>query len=444
MSRAQSKRTPQTAGARASARFGVRVRSAPFSSSLAKNRRCVKRAEARAPGLHIHAEIVPALLHWYRRNARDLPWRRTTDPYPIWISEIMLQQTQVKTVIPYWEKWMRALPNVQALASARIDRILKLWEGLGYYSRARNARRAAKVIVKVHGASFPKKFQELIELPGIGRYTAGAICSIAFDQRVPVLDGNVLRVLARLFAIASDPKGSLDRFWRLAQRLVVVADERRLNGERACADLNQALMELGATVCTPSSPNCPACPIQRYCIAFGRGRVQRFPLKSEKPAVTRRRFVALVVERNRRFLVRRRAANVINGGLWEFPNAEVSAGAKAGASHPHSKRWREVRASFSGAKRLECGWLASAFATTEIPGAQLNEVTRLCTIKHTITRYRITLEVVQARLSDGSAVVPGNWCTIGGLNRLAFSSAHKRIVQKLSAMTPHSAAPKQR
>src|SRR5690242_10428791 len=150
-------------------------------------------------------KLVATLLRWFAANARDLPWRRTSDPYAIWISEIMLQQTQVKTVIPYWERWMRELPTVQALAGARIDRVLKLWEGLGYYSRARNAQNAAKVIVEKYRSEFPKSFDELIDLPGIGRYTAGAICSIAFDQPVPVLDGNVMRVLTRLFAIRADP-----------------------------------------------------------------------------------------------------------------------------------------------------------------------------------------------------------------------------------------------
>src|SRR5438046_147423 len=146
---------------------------------------------------------VKALLSWFRLNARDLPWRRASDPYAIWISEIMLQQTQVKTVVPDWQRWMRELPTVQALATTPVDQILKLWEGLGYYSRARNAQKAAKLIVHKYRGRFPKSYDELIELPGIGRYTAGAICSIAFDQPVPVLDGNVVRVLPRLFAIRS-------------------------------------------------------------------------------------------------------------------------------------------------------------------------------------------------------------------------------------------------
>src|SRR6266404_5272298 len=145
-------------------------------------------------------EVVKRLLGWYREHARDLPWRRTIDPYAIWISEIMLQQTQVKTVVPYWQKWMTALPNVAALAAAKIDRVLKLWEGLGYYSRARNLHKAARLLVEQHDGIFPGTFAELIELPGIGRYTSGAICSIAFDQPIAVLDGNVVRVLARLYA----------------------------------------------------------------------------------------------------------------------------------------------------------------------------------------------------------------------------------------------------
>ena len=172
-----------------------------------------------------YTKIVRELLAWFGRCARDLPWRRTRDPYAVWVSEIMLQQTQVKTVWPYWERWMRALPTIGALAEARPVRIHKLWEGLGYYTRVRNMQRAAQVIVGQHGGRFPEDFDAVLALPGIGRYTAGAICSIAFNQAKPVLDGNVIRVLTRLFGVGGDPraKATNARLWALAEELVQCA-----------------------------------------------------------------------------------------------------------------------------------------------------------------------------------------------------------------------------
>src|SRR5256712_12257328 len=202
---------------------------------------------AKSLSLQPSAFSLDPLLQWFAQNARDLPWRRTRDPYAIWISEIMLQQTQVKTVIPYWQRWMRRLPDVRALARARPDAVLKLWEGLGYYLRARNLHQAARTIVDQHGGRFPEKFDEWVALPGIGRYTAGAICSIAFNQPTPVLDGNVMRVLARVFGIAGNPraKEASAKLWNLAEALVREAAKRQRRDEQNCSHLNQALMELG-------------------------------------------------------------------------------------------------------------------------------------------------------------------------------------------------------
>src|SRR2546422_1098441 len=177
------------------------------------------------------SHLVDALLPWFAANARDLPWRRTRDPYAIWVSEIMLQQTQVKAVVPFWQRWMRALPSIEAVASARPGRIHKLWEGLGYYTRVRNLQKAAQAIVERHGGEFPQTFDEVLALPGIGRYTAGAICSIAFNQPRPILDGNTIRVLTRLFAIGGNPREATvnARLWRIAGQLVMAA----ANGHRS-------------------------------------------------------------------------------------------------------------------------------------------------------------------------------------------------------------------
>src|SRR5580658_6286029 len=258
--------------------------------------------------------LARILIRWFDQHARDLPWRRTRDPYAVWISEIMLQETQVKTVIPYYERWMKARPSIQDFARARPERVLKLWEGLGYYRRVRHAQAAARLIVKNHAGRFPEKFDEILALPGVGRYTAGAICSIAFNQPAPILDGNVIRVLSRLLGIAGDPRSKTvnAKLWRAAEELVAASGEP--------SRLNQGMMELGALICLPRQPKCLVCPLRRDCFAFRRKRVEDFPAPSAKAAVTQRRFIALVVSDGHRLLVRRRPAGVVNAGLWEFPN----------------------------------------------------------------------------------------------------------------------------
>jgi A/G-specific adenine glycosylase len=180
--------------------------------------------------------LVPLLLRWFERKARDLPWRRTRHPYAIWISEVMLQQTQVKTVLPYWQRWMRKLPTIEALAKARPEKIHKLWEGLGYYSRVRNLHQAAKRILEQHGGRFPGRFDDVLALPGIGRYTAGAICSIAFNQPSPILDGNVIRVLTRIFGIATNPREKQTNalLWNLAGSLVANSKLKTRNSKLSC------------------------------------------------------------------------------------------------------------------------------------------------------------------------------------------------------------------
>src|SRR5581483_9674178 len=269
------------------------------------------------------AGIGSDLLRWFAASARDLPWRRTRDGYAIWISEIMLQQTQVKTVIPYWERWMRELPTIDSLAKAKPARLHKLWEGLGYYTRVRNVQKAAQQIVERHKGEFPREFEDILELPGIGRYTAGAIASIAFGQPRPILDGNVIRVLTRLFAIEANPREpeTNARLWKIAEQLVSAAAPE-------CSHLNQSLMELGALICTPREPCCAECPVRKHCAALRTGDVTRFPNLPERAAATSRRFVALVLRRGDRYLVRQRPAGVVNAHLWEFPNAEFKARGK--------------------------------------------------------------------------------------------------------------------
>jgi A/G-specific adenine glycosylase len=334
-------------------------------------------------------------IRWFDQHARDLPWRRTRDPYAIWISEIMLQQTQVKTVIPYYQRWMRALPTLADFARARPARVLKLWEGLGYYRRVRLAQTAARLIMQQHAGRFPETFDEVLALPGVGRYTAGAICSIAFHQPAPILDGNVIRVLSRLLGIAGDPRSKAvkTKLWRAAETLVMAAGDP--------ARLNQGMMELGALICLPRQPRCPACPLRRDCLAWRRQRVEEFPTPARRMAVTQRRFIALVVSDGARLLVGRRPARVVNAGLWEFPNVEVSVNAK---------NLRPLVAPFEIVDR------APFFR-----------------VRHSITRYRILLEAYRADLPAGpaSAAAGAAWKTPAQLKKMPFTSAHRKVLRNL-------------
>ena len=366
--------------------------------------------------------IVPRLLEWFAKNARDLPWRRTKDPYAIWVSEIMLQQTQVKTVIPYWTRWMRALPDVESLARARPQRLHKLWEGLGYYTRVRNMQKAARVICERHQGRFPENYDHVLDLPGIGRYTAGAICSIAFNQPTAVLDGNVIRVLSRLFAVKGDPRDRQvnARLWSLAHALVESSatgpvltpaqppqtthsrPRQALPLLRGPAALNQALMELGALVCTPSSPKCAECPVRGSCAAFHQDRVLKYPQTSPRAKPTPRRFLAFVAADSERVLVRQRPAGVVNGHLWELPNLEAKNGTTA----------RE--------------------AALRVLGIRKNNLEPLCTIRHSITRYRIAMDVFRVEIRDPAKAERcsgGKWVPKARLGRLPFASAHAQALR---------------
>jgi A/G-specific adenine glycosylase len=371
---------------------------------------------------------VQRLLVWFAQNARPLPWRRTRDPYAIWISEIMLQQTQVKTVLPYWERWMGALPDLAALAKAKPQTLHKLWEGLGYYTRVRNLQRAARVIVEQHGGCFPDNFAALLALPGIGRYTAGAICSIAFDQPQPILDGNVIRVLTRLFGIPGNPRERTTnaRLWQLAEELVLQASEANAHAStsppasrlthhgsritrpasRPCSQFNQSLMELGALVCTPRQPQCGICPIAKHCVAYQQGRVHEFPRLSQRGRATPCRFVAFVAQKRGRFLVRQRPASGVNAHLWEFPNVELS---------PDDSNLTQ--------------------AAYRALGMRPRTLEPLATIKHSITRYRVTLEPYQLTGREAARIpaeTEGRWLGLSQLKRLAFTSAHKQILGRLA------------
>jgi A/G-specific adenine glycosylase len=263
-----------------------------------------------------------ALLAHYDRQKRDLPWRQTADPYAIWVSEVMLQQTQVPVVERYFRPFLARFPTVGALAAGPLDDVLAAWRGLGYYARARNLHRAARAVVLRHQGELPRSAAELRALPGFGRYTTGAVASIAFGLAEPVVDGNVARVLSRLFAVEGLPGDTARErtLWTLAGRLL--AKERP-------GDWNQALMELGATLCLAVGPACLLCPVRQRCAALARGLVDRLPPPRPPPARRRLRLAAAVVQRRGRLLLARRPPHGLFGGLWELPSQEVAPGAEA-------------------------------------------------------------------------------------------------------------------
>jgi len=264
-------------------------------------------------------QFAQNLLPWYDANARDLPWRGIADPYTVWISEIMAQQTRIDTVIPYFNRWMQQFPSLSALANAHQQQVLNLWEGLGYYSRARNLLAAAQRVQLTLGGELPRTRVELERIPGIGRYTAAAIASIAFGEREPVLDGNVKRVLTRVFNISTPvntPRGERE-LWSLAEELI--PDARP-------GDYNQAVMELGATVCTPRSPDCLRCPLKENCLANHLSIQDERPVKKPKPQVPTYTVTAAIIERGETVLIAHRPNRGLLGGMWEFPGGKVEEG----------------------------------------------------------------------------------------------------------------------
>ncbi|MEO6775595.1 MAG: A/G-specific adenine glycosylase [Kofleriaceae bacterium] len=318
------------------------------------------------------AELGAAVVAHYAIVKRDLPWRRSRDPYAIWVSEIMLQQTRVQTVIPYWERWMQRFPTVRALAEAPLDDVLATWSGLGYYSRARNLKKGAEAVTARWAGALPQRASELREVPGIGPYTAGAIASIAFGERAPLVDGNVARVLARVYGIAADIKSTAGQraLWQRAGELVTALPDHHAPG-----DLNQGLMELGATLCAPTSPNCPRCPLEPSCVAARDGRQAELPVvaarkkASELPVLARE---ALWMFGAGRLVLARRVPDGLFGGLWELPQGDsalevarafgVTADREPVASHDQTLSHRRLRL------RVFRASLPASLVGVELPG----------------------------------------------------------------------------
>ena len=306
------------------------------------------------------------MLDWYAKHARPLPWRGIKNPYAIWVSEIMLQQTRVETVIPYYTKWMERFPSIQALAEADEQDVLNAWEGLGYYSRARNMLRAARMVCDQYGGGFPHETSELEKLPGIGRYTVAAISSIAFGADKAVLDGNVKRVLARVFMFAEPVNTTVGE-----KKLWVLADDLLPKGR--ASDYNQAVMDLGATVCTPASPKCIECPVNQLCEANKKNEQSKYPIMLEKPVVPHIDVCAAIIVRDGKVLIARRPSKGLLGGLWEFPGGKV----EMGETHTEALV-REIK---------------------EELGTVITAIELFGTYKHAYTHFKVTLQAWMVRLT---------------------------------------------
>ncbi len=343
--------------------------------------------------------IRAPLLRWYARAKRNLPWRLTSDPYAIWISEVMLQQTTVAAVIPYWERFIRRYPTIAALARSSEDDVLALWSGLGYYSRARALRQGAIEIKARHAGRMPSSVAELMLLPGIGRYTAGAIASLAFGRETPVVDGNVRRVLSRLFAIRSTGAAADRAYWDIAGKLV--------KGARP-GDWNQALMELGATVCTPRSPRCAACPVEASCLASARGEQASLPPAAPRP-VSRAVPVAIAwIERDGQvFVVRNDSVGPLRGA-WDLPATVLEAGETAGGALR-----RTLRARY---------------------GVSISTGANVASARHSILASRLEIQVVAANpRGPFPRRASHRWVAIDEIGGVPVSGATAKIARAIAA-----------
>jgi len=340
--------------------------------------------------------IQKRLLEWFKKNGRDLPWRRTRDPYAIWVSEIMLQQTQVNTVIPYYHNFLKAFPTRNHLAKADLSKVLKVWEGLGYYARARNLHRASQVVLNRFHGIIPNNLNDLLSLPGIGRSTAGAILSFAFQKEAPILDGNAKRVISRLFALLDNPaKGKTENLlWKISESLIPKGFSN---------PFNQALMDLGSMLCTPREPQCTKCPLCDLCTGKASGEPERFPTKTIRKKIPHIEAISAVIQRNGKVLLKQRPPEGLLGGLWEFPNWPL-----------------EEKKDFKEYLRQK--------VKSEI-GLRVKSKEPIGSFHQTYSHFKLTLHVFHCQYLNGKA--KGKWVPVRNLPLLPMSKLHRRIANTL-------------
>jgi A/G-specific adenine glycosylase len=350
---------------------------------------------------HLPPQARRKLLAWFRRNARDLPWRRDRDPYRIWVSEVMLQQTTVAAVAPRFDQFLEKFPNIRALAEADEQDVLKVWEGMGYYGRARNLHRAARRLAAEHGGRLPDDPAVWANLPGVGRYILGAVLSQAFDRRLPIVEANTKRVLCRLFAQAGDVTSAPVQAWLWETAGAILP-------KKGAGDFNQALMELGALVCTPQAPDCPRCPLKSECLARREGIQEQIPRKPDRPATVKVREVCVVARHGGRVLLARRPPGGRWANMWEFPRAVLE------RNETHEVAARKL--------------IASLGLTAE-PGAEL------MTLRYGVTRFRMTMVCLEAqartRAFRSAYYEEGRWLKPAELAAFPVSSAQRKLAAAL-------------
>jgi A/G-specific adenine glycosylase len=342
------------------------------------------------------SKIQTNLLRWFKKNKRDLPWRKTRDPYAIWVSEIMLQQTQVTTVIPYYQKFLKSFPTLRHLAKANLSKVLKVWEGLGYYSRARNLHRASQIVLNHFHGKIPDTLKDLLSLPGIGRSTAGAILSFAFHKEAPILDGNAKRVLSRLFAVSGSPgeRKTEQLLWEISESLIPKGYSN---------PFNQALMDLGSIICTPKYPRCPKCPLRHLCKGYLSGEPEIYPLRIIKKAIPHIAAASAVIERDGKVLLWQRPPKGLLGGLWEFPNWRIE-----------EKRRTRLRLRLRNYIKKEIGLNVKVKESIGI-------------FHQTYSHFKLTLQVFDCHHLNGKG--KGKWVPIRNLHLLPMSRIHRRIAE---------------
>lgn len=349
-----------------------------------------------------------SLLGWFDSHARDLPWRRTRDPYAIWVSEIMLQQTQVATVIPYFEAFLRDFPNVRALASAQIGDVLRRWEGLGYYRRARQMHAAAERMVQQHDGCLPESFAEMLALPGIGRYTAGAVLSISADRRLPVVEANTVRLYSRLVALRHPPAETTSNrlLWEVAESLLP---------RTRCGRFNQAAMELGALVCTPRQPRCAECPLRDLCPTYHQGLQGEIPGRVRALRYEDRSHVAIVARHGDRFFLRRCPPGGHWAGLWDFPRYDVTGRSDGNPATLAVEVQRRFAEEFGFAVRV---------------GEKMK------TVRHGVTRFRITLDAFAAEAEARGTVSDPHcgWYHPQEIADLPLNTTGRKLAKMLTAV----------
>ncbi len=348
-------------------------------------------------------DFSKALLNWYDQNARVLPWRSHPSPYRTWVSEIMLQQTQVDSVIPYFERFMQRFPDLESLAQAEQSEVLSLWEGLGYYARARNLHKAAMLVMAKHGGKLPSTAKELMQLPGVGRYTAGAIASIAFGQAEPALDANIRRVYSRLVALEAPLRSSASeaQLWAFAHETCP---------EERAGDFNQALMDLGASICLPNHPLCGQCPLQPACQAFQLGKQNSIPVVEKKPPVPHYIVTAAVIQQDGLVLIQRRPQKGLLAGLWEFPGGKLEGSDADLSACLHREILEEIGAAVV---------VGNAFGV----------------YKHAYTHFRITLHAFLCQLEDGQEISETDslrWVEPFHLSEFAMGKVDRQIADQLT------------